>query len=448
MLLLFAGLAGSVGASVSSWKAGTPAAETGEVLQLLEPVVLDLPASLRERIQRETLIFYFSPSCPHCVEAAPGIGRLAEEMGEDLAFLGISTSNSTEEEFQAFAVEHGISFPIVLDTDREFVRATGVRSTPVVMVVRPTESGIQLVDGYSPWFQGAGTILQMRRSEDPFSAFTGQYVGRNVCGSCHFTEGLSWSMTHHSVAYATLYMRERAADPECVGCHVTGLGEGGFTMGDHRSPLAGVTCEACHSAGGPHDGQAVDARESCVGCHDADHSIAFTVEKGLPHIDHYRAIDLEEAEVQARWQALSRGEADRPLLAFPTGKNLGAEACLSCHAQEHERWKDSPHGRAMAHLGEEEAGQVDCVRCHATPMDSGPEAGEVAGFRTGESVGCESCHGPGEQHIAAPGTENILGLGSSCPECVIEEVCTSCHTPQWDAEWELSTRLEAVKAAH
>jgi hypothetical protein len=28
---------------------------------------------------------------------------------------------------------------------------------------------------------------------------------------------------------------------------------------------------------------------------------------------------------------------------------------------------------------------------------------------------------------------------------VIEAVCTSCHTPKWDPEWELESRLEAAK---
>ena len=98
----------------------------------------------------------------------------------------------------------------------------------------------------------------------------------------------------------------------------------------------------------------------------------------------------------------------------------------------------------MASLSEEEAAKVECVRCHASPTASGPEPTELAGFRVDDGVGCESCHGPGEQHVAAPTAQNIIGLGESCPECVIEEICTSCHTPKWDPGWDLKKRLKAV----
>ena len=68
----------------------------------------------------------------------------------------------------------------------------------------------------------------------------------------------------------------------------------------------------------------------------------------------------------------------------------------------------------------------------------------MAHFRTDESVGCESCHGPGAVHASEPRKDNIVGLSGSCPECVIEAICTSCHTPEWDPEWNLSERLEAL----
>ena len=62
-----------------------------------------------------------------------------------------------------------------------------------------------------------------------------------------------------------------------------------------------------------------------------------------------------------------------------------------------------------------------------------------------EGVGCEACHGPGGAHVKEPTKDNIVGLGSSCPECVIEAICTSCHTPKWDASWDLQTRMRALQ---
>jgi hypothetical protein len=40
-----------------------------------------------------------------------------------------------------------------------------------------------------------------------------------------------------------------------------------------------------------------------------------------------------------------------------------------------------------------------------------------------------------------------VGLGDSCPVCVIEAVCTSCHTTGWDPLWDLDKDLPKVKHA-
>jgi len=140
------------------------------------------------------------------------------------------------------------------------------------------------------------------------------------------------------------------------------------------------------------------------------------------------------------------GEASRPLLAFPDGPTVGSATCKSCHKDTHKGWKKSPHGTAMSSLKDVDVGRVECVRCHATPTVFGPDSDPTLnGYRVEESVGCESCHGAGAAHAKSPSSDNIVGLGSSCPECVIEAICTSCHTPTWDADWELKKRLESVR---
>ena len=50
--------------------------------------------------------------------------------------------------------------------------------------------------------------------------------------------------------------------------------------------------------------------------------------------------------------------------------------------------------------------------------------------------------------MKAPSASNIVGLGDSCPECVIEEVCTNCHTPTWDPAWHLDTRLGVIRGLY
>jgi hypothetical protein len=246
-------------------------------------------------------------------------------------------------------------------------------------------------------------------------------------------------------------MRDKAEDEECVGCHVTGLGEpGGFELGDHASPMSGVGCESCHGPAGPHDGVSTDALASCEGCHDAEHSVYFDLARAVPHIDHYRASSMSDAELNASLMKLLDGEAERPLLAFPDGATVGASECSSCHESQHAWLQSDPHSHAMETLGED-ASNPECVRCHATAVryDSsvsamGSRERRVEDYRVDEGVGCESCHGSGEAHIEAPSKTNILGLGESCPECIIEGICTSCHTPKWDMKWDLTTRMESI----
>lgn len=61
-----------------------------------------------------------------------------------------------------------------------------------------------------------------------------------------------------------------------------------------------------------------------------------------------------------------------------------------------------------------------CIGCHSVGFD--PKTKSFAEH----SVGCESCHGPGEKHSAHPGKENIVNP-KRLPEDRSEEICASCH---------------------
>jgi len=436
---------------VTGWSEGTPAAGTADALQAIDPVGITLPPHVAPLVEGETMIFYYSPTCPHCQDVMPDVNRLAEA---GVRVVAVSVGSATPELVAEFRDTYGARFDEhVIDTDRSFGAALGARATPNVYVVRPTETEgteqpFEMVEAYTPFSRGMSPVYLLRRSAlsggDPFASFDG-YQGDVVCRVCHQQEAMSWAITHHAQAYYTLYKRERTEDLECVGCHVTGLGEpNGFELGDHRSPMSDVTCESCHSASGPHDGEHVAASSTCEGCHNAEHSINFSVAKGLPHIDHYAANGMSNDELRERMTAIANGTAEKPLLAFPEGPTVGAAACKSCHKPQHKGLKKAPHARAMRRLVGDDADNVACVRCHATPAASGPPSSDLSGYRTDEGVGCESCHGPGGEHAEDPRADNIVGLGGSCPECVIEAVCTSCHTPEWDPNWALKERLRAI----
>ena len=112
----------------------------------------------------------------------------------------------------------------------------------------------------------------------PAGAQTPEYTGFRVCAKCHFDQGDAWRTTSHAKAFESLKpnikvsakakagldpAKDYTADQNCVGCHVTGLGEkGGYRPGmnpDDAKVVSGVTCEACHGAGGSYRQMHADA---------------------------------------------------------------------------------------------------------------------------------------------------------------------------------------------
>lgn len=413
---------------------------------------LVLPRAVADRITGPTLLFYFSPTCPHCRHVAKEVQALSERLAASKTgrVLGIVSGSSHEAELLEFRATYGVTFDVIADADHEILTAMGARSTPSAMLVAPkagSRGRIEIRDLWYPYLPGFDALVEGRASGDMWKMFAPDaYLGNNTCGVCHVQEHASWLTSHHSVAWRTLTVRNKQADPACNTCHVTGAGKPTGWDGAEDSPFVDVGCEACHGPGGPHDGTRIDAEETCAGCHDAGHSIAFTLDKGLPLIDHYAANGMSAEALEASRRALYAGEAPRDLLAFPSGRNVGSGKCVGCHAVEHGWWVADPHANAMASLRAEGSTDPACVRCHATAKQSGPPPATLAGFDLLGGVGCESCHGPGEAHVAAGGgTTNIQGLGESCPVCVIEAVCTSCHTPKWSPEWNLDQALEKVR---
>lgn len=459
--LLLLGLAGgravADGLDARGWTSGQVAAGSARVLGApAKEVKITVPAAVVPHLDRPVLLVYFSPLCHHCQAAQPELTALYARVKDKIDLVGVASSAADPADVAAYAATFGVPYALVHDTKGEVQAAIGVRSTPSALLLQPlTKKGktvdLRVLDVWYPYLRDFDALVEMRvatlSGTDPWAAFRpGEYQGAAACAACHIQEADAWQTTHHSIAWYTLTSRHKEADPSCVGCHVTGDGAPGGWAGDPASTLVDVGCEACHGPGGPHDGTRADARETCVGCHDAEHSIAFSVQKGLPGIDHFRANGQDQAWLRTMRDALFDGTAPRTLLAFPEGDTLGAKACATCHPAETAQWSASPHSAAMARLNPKERLDTGCVRCHATGTMT-PVAADapVTAWRSDESVGCEACHGPGEAHVKAAGAKGTIeGLGDDCPVCVIEAVCTSCHTKKWDPDWNLDVALPKV----
>ena len=99
---------------------------------------------------------------------------------------------------------------------------------------------------------------------------------------------------------------------------------------------------------------------------------------------------------------------------------VSATACQRCHEQEYLQWSATRHAFAyQTLLKKERYFDAGCISCHTTGF------GYPTGFQIGDQdstlkgVQCETCHGPGKQHVGNPKKSNIRSSAdtSLCLEC-------------------------------
>lgn len=120
-----------------------------------------------------------------------------------------------------------------------------------------------------------------------------------------------------------------------------------------------------------------------------------------------------------------------------TGQYVGSTRCQLCHSSYHTKWSGTLHSTALATL--EAIGQGTnsaCLGCHTVGF------GEAGGFvdrattNSLANVGCESCHGPGREHV-----ENIEDASKRPEASIAADVCGKCHTGEHHPnmeDWETS----------
>jgi nitrate/TMAO reductase-like tetraheme cytochrome c subunit len=136
----------------------------------------------------------------------------------------------------------------------------------------------------------------------------------------------------------------------------------------------------------------------------------------------------------------------------------GTASCKMCHNKPAEgaqftQWSKTGHAKALDTLKSPEAKAVsdklgltvapaenpDCLRCHVTGYDKEAKKAPEK-VKLEEGVGCESCHGPGGEHVAL--AKKALSDKSIDPKPAIvtapdENNCTQCHNPEsptWNPE--------------
>lgn len=119
---------------------------------------------------------------------------------------------------------------------------------------------------------------QRQASADDIHARNGVF-GAESCKSCHQPVYDSWMETPHATAFASLAEADAWDNPECIGCHITGVEQKHYVADVNVAPeIWNVQCEECHGSGSLHarDGSYVtQGKATCMKCHDPENSPDF-----------------------------------------------------------------------------------------------------------------------------------------------------------------------------
>ena len=159
------------------------------------------------------------------------------------------------------------------------------------------------------WCLCLGLMLQSDGVHAQGAPETDKVKGPDECAECHKQEAENWKNTHHSKTFSGLPRSKEAkaiteklglkrikSESVCLGCHFTSKLRNG-----KPKPIAGITCESCHSAG-------------------ADWMKRHSEFSGK------KKETESEAEAQQRWADAEAAGMIRPHMLYDLAKN-----CYSCH---------------------------------------------------------------------------------------------------------------------
>jgi peroxiredoxin len=422
------------------------------------------PFSLEAHRGQAVLLIFFLHTCPHCHHALEFLKTALPKIPEAQRpkLVGVSVVD------RAYAVRERLKsdgldyFPVLMDPDGSIRDAYASRAgVPDLVLIDPEGRIVHRSSGWDDRRDPALFQMWLAKAGGapvPMLLHKTGYSGDEFCGVCHDVEAATHPFTQHAYAFDTLVKHGVERDPECVSCHVVGYGQpGGYDIERPDRELEGVGCESCHGRGGPHLTPPVvadaDWPGTCMTCHDTKHSLGFDYATFWPKISHRGnagLVDLPLDEKLARIEALG---APRASILPSDAAFVGSEACQSCHPKEFETWSGGGHAKAGATLAAEgKADDPACLECHTTGYgrDGGfPKGAPLADHDDLGRVGCESCHGPGGEHVGenAPRVGTIVSLTDKCDSCVILQICGGCHDEANDPgfEFEVLEKIEAQR---
>lgn len=170
-----------------------------------------------------------------------------------------------------------------------------------------------------------------------------------------------------------------------------------------------------------------------------------------------RDLDIDDHEFIARLRPQLASVLNGPPTARETAPparlgarvaHVGDNACRECHQVQYLQWRATPHAAAISPLIQAgRAGDDSCTPCHTTGAGLTAGFGDPLATASMTNVQCESCHGPGFDHVNSPESlrrQTIYGLSGECDVCDLERFCTGCHDADNDPQFNLESALPKV----
>lgn len=90
-----------------------------------------------------TLVNFWATWCPPCREEIPAFIELQKRYGDQLQIIGVSADEGSVDDVRAFAREHGMNYPIVMEDEAWLENFPGVFALPTTFVLDPDANTVQ-----------------------------------------------------------------------------------------------------------------------------------------------------------------------------------------------------------------------------------------------------------------------------------------------------------------
>lgn len=133
--------------------------------------------------------------------------------------------------------------------------------------------------------------------------------------------------------------------------------------------------------------------------------------------------------------------------------NTKLTTCGNCHVGKQRDWVTTRHAGAYQTLNANAGKQDLCFSCHTVNQNGNAFSGTAGWDAVKDSVyhdvQCESCHGPGLEHVKLPDNKNNWPVARAGLD-IASASCASCHTGThhpFAEEWKASKHSEIVTSA-